>query len=278
MKTALQITILYFSLIILVTTPALSQTTVYTDEVIFFEALNPNQYTENFESLPAYTPVTTPTNFGGKGFSFTAETPPDGDNTLYSLPDTASPTGRWLTTLLPGEPLIFTKISPGTSALGGNLFTTDLSGNFGITPIELIMEFSNGSSTNIVFTPITVSSFFGVTVGNNLSITSLTIISSLNSEFPTANNLTMGGIPQPVPIVITETSYAGSGSDFMINFTAAAETLYTVLVSPDLGLPFRPIEGLATTTDSDGVGAVTVPSASLGTNQSFLKVTGGVVQ
>ena len=74
------------------------------------------------------------------------------------------------------------------------------------------------------------------------------------------------------PLLITGTSYAGPGNDFIINFTGNPGTTYKVAESADLQAPFTLIDGVTSTTDGSGVGTATVPSASTGTVRHFFRM------
>lgn len=172
--------------------------TTYTDSSAFFAAISASNYTETFDSIPGADFVTTPTNFSGNGFSFTATTPNTGDNQLYGLTNGGG-SDRWLSTFFPEYGLFFTNFSPNVSAIGGNFFATDVDGNYVNTPIRLSILLSDSSTFSTDYTPSGANSFLGVTFNTNVSVSSL-VISNLNDppQFPTANNLTMGvAVPEP---------------------------------------------------------------------------------
>jgi hypothetical protein len=74
------------------------------------------------------------------------------------------------------------------------------------------------------------------------------------------------------PLLITGTSYAGPGNNFIINFTGAADTIYSVESSPDLQDDFMPIVGVTATTDEFGVGTATVPAAEVDSGKDFFRI------
>jgi hypothetical protein len=171
---------------------------VYTDSSAFISATSASNYTQNFNGIPAPTLVTTPTNFSGNGFSFTATTPNGGiNNQLYGLTNGGGG-DRWLTTFFPEFGLVFTNFSPNVSAIGGNFFATDEQGVFTNTPINVRIMLSDASTFSTNYSPGGFTSFLGVTFSTNVSISSL-VISNLNNPpmFPTANNLTIGAVPEP---------------------------------------------------------------------------------
>ena len=76
-----------------------------------------------------------------------------------------------------------------------------------------------------------------------------------------------------VPLLITDTSYAGPGNDFIIDFTGAADTTYSVESSADLQVgTFIPIDGLTATTNGSGVGTATVPAVKVGSGKYFFRI------
>ena len=72
--------------------------------------------------------------------------------------------------------------------------------------------------------------------------------------------------------MITGTSYAGPGNDFIINFTGAADTTYNVEESADLESSFTPLAGVTALTDEFGVGTATVPSGDVGSGKDFFRI------
>jgi hypothetical protein len=172
--------------------------TTYTDSSAFFAAISASNYTETFDSIPGANFVTTPTNFSGNGFSFTATTPNTEGNQLYGL-NNGGGSDRWLSTFFSEYGLFFTNFSPNVSAIGGNFFATDVDGNYVNTPIRVSILLSDSSTFSTDYTPSGANSFLGVTFNTNVSVSSL-VISNLNDppQFPTANNLTMGVVvPEP---------------------------------------------------------------------------------
>jgi hypothetical protein len=106
--------------------------------------------------------------------------------------------------------LVFTNFSLNVSAIGGNFFATDFDGNFTNTPINVSILLSDSSTFSTNFTPTGSASFLGVTFSTNVSISSL-VISNLNSppQFPTANNLTIGVVPEPSTYALLGLAAAG---------------------------------------------------------------------
>jgi hypothetical protein len=189
-----------------------AQTNTYTNSSAFFSAISASNYTETFNGIPGANFVTTPTNFSGNGFSFTAtttngsEAPP---NQLYGLTNGGGG-DRWITLFYPEFGLVFTNFSLNVSAIGGNFFATDFDGNFTNTPINVSILLSDSSTFSTNFTPTGSASFLGVTFSTNVSISSL-VISNLNSppQFPTANNLTIGVVPEPSTYALLGLAAAG---------------------------------------------------------------------
>jgi len=186
-----------------------AQTNTFTNSSAFFAAISASNYTETFNTIAANNFVTTPTNFSGNGFSFTATTTNGGgDNQLYGL-DTAG-ADRWLTLFYPEYGLVFTNFSLNVSAIGGNFFATDAGGFYTNTPINVSILLSDSSTFSTNYTPSSAVSFLGVTFSTNVSVSAL-VISNLNAppQFPTANNLTMGVVPEPSTYALLGLAAAG---------------------------------------------------------------------
>lgn len=186
-----------------------AQTNTYTNSSAFFSAISASNYTETFNGIPGENVVTTPTNFSGNGFSFTATTPNTGGNQLYGLTNGGG-SDKWLTLLFPELGLVFTNLSLNVSAIGGNFFATDQFGFFTNTPINVSILLTDSSTFSTNFTPSSATSFLGVTFSTNVSISAL-VISNLNSpaQFPTANNLTVGVVPEPSTYALLGLAAAG---------------------------------------------------------------------
>jgi hypothetical protein len=177
---------------------AAAQTNSYTNRSAFLSAISPSNFTETFNGIPGANFVTTPTNFSGNGFSFTATTTNGGvNNQLYGLTNGGGG-DRWITLFFPEFGLVFTNFSLNSSAIGGNFFATDDQGFFTNTPINVRILLSDSSTFSTNYTPFGSASFLGVTFSTNVSISAL-VISNLNNppQFPTANNLTIGVVPEP---------------------------------------------------------------------------------
>ena len=198
-----------------VTYDAEAQTNTYTDSSAFFAAISASNYTETFNSIPAANFVTTPTNFSGNGFSFTATTdtngplPPPDNNRLFGLTNGGGG-DRWLTTFYPNFGLVFTNFSLNVSAIGGNFFATTDTGFFTNSPINVRILLSDSSTFSTNFTASSASSFLGVTFNTNVSVSAL-VISNLNvqPQFPTGNNLTIGVVPEPSTYALLGLAAAG---------------------------------------------------------------------
>ena len=192
-----------------------AQTNTYTNSSAFFAAISASNYTETFNSIPGANFVNTPTNFSGNGFSFTATTdtngplPPPDNNRLYGLTNGGG-SDRWLTLYFPEFGLVFTNFSLNVSAIGGNFFATDSGGFYTNTPINVSILLSDSSTFSTNYTPSGDTSFLGVTFSTNVSVSAL-VISNLNSppQFPTANNLTIGVVPEPSTYALLGLAAAG---------------------------------------------------------------------
>jgi hypothetical protein len=106
--------------------------------------------------------------------------------------------------------LVFTNFSLNVSAIGGNFFATDDQGFYTNTPINVSILLSDSSTFSTNYTPTGSASFLGVTFSTNVSISAL-VISNLNSppQFPTANNLTIGVVPEPSTYALLGLAAAG---------------------------------------------------------------------
>jgi hypothetical protein len=187
-----------------------AQTNTFTNSSAFFSAISASNYTETFNGIAGGNVVTTPTNFSGNGFSFTATTTNGGvNNQLYGLTNGGGG-DRWITLFFPEFGLVFTNFSLNTSAIGGNFFATDDQGFFTNTPINVRILLSDSSTFSTNYTPSGSASFLGVTFSTNVSISAL-VISNLNSppQFPTANNLTIGVVPEPSTYALLGLAAAG---------------------------------------------------------------------
>ena len=189
---------------------AAAQTNSYTNRSAFLSAISPSNFTETFNGIPGANFVTTPTNFSGNGFSFTATTTNGGvNNQLYGLTNGGGG-DRWITLFFPEFGLVFTNFSLNSSAIGGNFFATDDQGFFTNTPINVRILLSDSSTFSTNYTPFGSASFLGVTFSTNVSISAL-VISNLNNppQFPTANNLTIGVVPEPSTYALLGLAAAG---------------------------------------------------------------------
>ena len=187
-----------------------AQTNTFTNSSAFFSAISASNYTETFNGIPGANFVATPTNFSGNGFSFTATTTNGGvNNQLYGLTNGGG-ADRWLTLFFPEFGLVFTNFSLNVSAIGGNFFATDDQGFYTNTPINVSILLSDASTFSTNYTPTGSASFLGVTFSTNVSISAL-VISNLNSppQFPTANNLTIGVVPEPSTYALLGLAAAG---------------------------------------------------------------------
>jgi hypothetical protein len=187
-----------------------AQTNTFTNSSAFFSAISASNYTETFNGIAGGNVVTTPTNFSGNGFSFTATTTNGGvNNQLYGLTNGGGD-DRWITLLFPQFGLVFTNFSLNVSAIGGNFFATDDQGFYTNTPINVRILLSDSSIFSTNYTPSGATSFLGVTFSTNVSISSL-VISNINTppQFPTANNLTIGVVPEPSTYALLGLAAAG---------------------------------------------------------------------
>lgn len=176
--------------------------TAYTDSGSFFAAITSSNYTETFDGLAPSSSPASPTNFSGNGFAYSAQT---GAGNFYVL-ETASP-DLWLSTF-EVTPITFSNLSPTITAIGGNFFATGFSTAFTNTPISVTITLSDSSTFTTNYTPSGPSSFFGLTALTNIA--TLTISNAPGSaEYMTANNLTVGIVPEPSTYALLGLAAAG---------------------------------------------------------------------
>jgi hypothetical protein len=163
--------------------------TPYTDSVAFSNAITSSNYTQTFDGLSPLSSPSSPTNFSGNGFAYSAQT---GAGNFYVL-NTASP-DLWLSTF-DVTSITFSNLSPTIFAIGGNFFATGFNTAYTNTPISVTITLSDASSFTTNYTPADPNSFFGVTALTNIA--TLTISNAPGAaEFMTVNNLTVA-VPEP---------------------------------------------------------------------------------
>lgn len=167
-----------------------AQFTPYTNSTDFFNAITASNFTESYDS---FTPGNTnsPLSFSNNGFSYTALA---GEGFLVI---DAGSSDFWLS--INGSPLntiTFTNFSPNVSAFGGNFFSTDLNGAYTNSPISIIATLVDSTTFSTNYFPGGPFSYLGLTFTANLS--SVVIGNeSPAEEFITANDVTVGVVPEP---------------------------------------------------------------------------------
>ncbi|MEX1116307.1 MAG: PEP-CTERM sorting domain-containing protein [Akkermansiaceae bacterium] len=179
-----------------------AQPTPFTNSSAFFSAITASNYTETFDSIPdGGFGFASPTNFAGNGFSFTAETGAGNFLGINTPPD------QWLSTF-DVTFIRFTNFSLNTTAIGGNFFATQFNESYTNTSVSVTATFADATSFTTNYLPAGPTTFFGLTYNTN--ITSLTISNvAPAAEFMTANNLTVGVVPEPSTYALLGLAAAG---------------------------------------------------------------------
>ena len=176
--------------------------TAYTNSGTFFSAITSSNYTETFDAIPdGGSGFSSPTNFSGSGFSFTALTGAGNFLGINTPPD------QWLSTF-DVTSIIFTNFSLNTTAVGGNFFATQFDESYTNTPISITVTLSDASTFTTNYTPGGPTSFFGLTALTNIATLSLSNAPGA-AEFMTVNNLTVGVVPEPSTYALLGLAAAG---------------------------------------------------------------------
>lgn len=176
--------------------------TPYTNSSAFFSAISSSNYTENYNSYSYQTTPTSPQSFTNNGFSYTAIA---GSGTFYIPGVTNPPADLWFSVFDPTS-ITFTNFSSNISAIGGNFFATESSGNFTNIAITVVATFANTTPITTNYTASSALSFLGFVYATNL--VSLTI-QAADGQYPTINNLTVGLVPEPSTYALLGLAAAG---------------------------------------------------------------------
>ena len=177
---------LVFGILILSAAHSSSQTaTVYTDQTVFLNSVQPGFYLETFDALPQNTVLAPPLSFSTSGFSYTATTP-----------DLFLTLGGTLTTLGKVFDITFTFTSDNVTALGGNFFL----GTNGLPPSgPVLLSLALNDGTNVSLMDPTGSTFVGFTT--NIPIQTLVLSTVTDNRFVTVDNLISGAsVPEPAEV------------------------------------------------------------------------------
>src|SRR5262245_60963746 len=155
---------------------------VFTDRAAFLADVQPGYYLEDFNGLPGYTNLGSPVSFSGGGFSYDATSP----GGVYTNPSVAGDVA--LSNYFSGEAIMITFTGAPVTAVGGNVFGSDVGGSY--TPGAITMQLADGESITLP-NPGTTS-FAGFTTSS--PIVSLSIFpEGFNVAYwPTVDNLIVG--------------------------------------------------------------------------------------
>jgi hypothetical protein len=166
----------------------------YTSQAAFTSALNAGFYSQNFQSLPNNSGLSTPANFaGGAGNAITYQASTsaqaflvfDFSGNQYLTTATTFGTG-W------SAPITITFTGAPVNAIGGSFFLTSISGS--IVGDAFSVSFSDGSSHSL--SGQTNTTFFGYV--SDTPITSVTISPPATHRFVSIDNLIVGSaVPTP---------------------------------------------------------------------------------
>jgi hypothetical protein len=192
MKSLFSKTLLFSSALLLAANVSSSfATTIYTSQSSFLAATAPGYYLETFNSLPQNSFLSSPQNFSGNGFSYSASAAAGFFN--------VGPSGdTWLSTNNQLTDIVFTLTSNNITSVGGYFFLTDSSG--ALTGGTVTVTLNDGSTFSIANPNST--SFVGFT--SAIPILSLTVHPQGNAgaivqgeggafTFATVNDFIVGG-------------------------------------------------------------------------------------
>jgi hypothetical protein len=171
---------------------------IFTDQPTFLSNVQSGYFLENFDSLPSFNSIPSPSTFsGGSGFSYSASAP----IALFGItPNLSDPTNHALSTSARGDTITITFTGAAVTAVGGNFFGTDFNGHY--TSGQITAKLSDGT-TDTLSNP-TLTSFAGFITDS--AIVSLQIFTT-GATFPTVDNLIVGAasvasVPEPSTLVL----------------------------------------------------------------------------
>lgn len=196
-----------FVLLLLAALPTFAAT-VYNDLPSFLAAIDPSYYLNDFEGI-GYGDLGTTLNFSGGSYIYSAYASLD----LWGQDSGGS---HVLSTNNAVDPLVFTFTGGNPTAVGGNFFPTDVSGN----PTAGVITLDLSDGTEVILTDAPSSSFTGFITSGGIYITSLTLTGSGGPPFvwPTVDNLIVGqaaggqgGVPEPATLLLLGGALVGLG-------------------------------------------------------------------
>lgn len=189
---------------LLIAAPAVHATS-FTSQAAFLAGVQSGYYLENFDGLPGYTFLGSPLSFSGTGFAY-ENSNPDG---LYSTTPVGSDVA--LATNLSGQAITITITSGLVTAIGANVYGSDISGLY--TPGSIVALLDNGETLTLA--PADAGGFAGFITAS--PIVSLTIHpENFNSAYwPTLDNLIVGqavtAIPEPATALLLVSGLLSAG-------------------------------------------------------------------
>lgn len=203
-------------------TVAHAQFAVYTDQASFLAAVG-NYVLDGFDGFSVAGTTPAPINRGAGVFAYTASIP--GSDDFFGAGSAGDP---WLSTNTATDPIIFSNFNATIVAIGGNFFTSTISGLYQLGDIRLTATNGDGSVVQTIINSQT-SSFLGF-VGLS-SLTSLEVASVQPTQgflWPTVEDLIIAQadeptnvVPEPATMTLLATGLAGLAASKRRRKTAA---------------------------------------------------------
>lgn len=180
---------------LLIAAPAVHATS-FTSQPAFLAGVQSGYYLEDFNGLPGYTFLGSPLSFAGNGFAYDISNP-DG---LYSTTPVGSDVA--LTTNLSGQAIVITITSGLVTAIGANLYGSDVSGLY--TPGSIVAMLDNGETLTLA--PPDAGGFVGFLTGSPIVSLAIYPENFDSAYWPTLDNLIVGqaatAVPEPATAVL----------------------------------------------------------------------------
>jgi len=195
---------------------ASAQFTIYSNSTAFFTAIPGSFWTTNYASLGTNgaSLAFVPNNITLTGNQFSYQVGQAGVPEIFAIPSgTGAGTGLqgYATSTAPGEGLTFTNFTlsgnPTVYGFGGNLFNTDVFGEFLNTTLTVIATYGAGSAITNNLTPSNSSAFWGIIFIDGSPLRSLEIRGDNADGYPTAANITV--VPEPSTYALLSLAAAG---------------------------------------------------------------------
>jgi hypothetical protein len=193
-----------FACVLLLCTSTASQAafTVYTSQAAFSAAIA-SPGTDTYAGFSLSSTTTSPINRTAGTYTYTAAAPGD----FFGAGTVANP---WLSTNTATDTVTINAIPATVRGIGGNFFTSNISGAYVSGDITIAATDAGGTTTQTIVAS-TTSSFLGFV--SNGSITSLTITAvqpAADFRWPTVEDLTMGLVVANAPPQFAYAPVAGS--------------------------------------------------------------------